>query len=113
MNLEYNFMPCDSIASLQGGNRAGVKRWIKEKIYMRLPGGFRSFVYFFYRYVIRLGFLDGQAGMAFHFLQGFWYRYLVDTKVAEVKRHMRETEVGVVEAIQHVLNIKLNSELKG
>jgi hypothetical protein len=45
--------------------------------------------------VIRLGFLDGQAGTAFHFLQGFWYRYLVDAKVAEVQRYMREQSVDV------------------
>jgi len=31
---------------------------------------------FLYRYVIRLGFLDGREGAAFHVLQGFWYRYL-------------------------------------
>jgi hypothetical protein len=43
-----------------------VKRWVKEVVYARLPGGFRAFAYFFYRYVIRLGFLDGQAGTAFH-----------------------------------------------
>jgi len=44
----------------------------------------RAFAYFFYRYVLRLGLPDGQAGTAFHLLQGFWYRYLVDAKVAEV-----------------------------
>ncbi len=60
----------------------------------------RAFAYFFYRYVIRLGFLDGQAGTAFHFLQGFWYRYLVDAKVAEVKRYMHKQECDVVVAIK-------------
>jgi hypothetical protein len=58
--------------------------------------------------VIRLGFLDGQAGTAFHFLQGFWYRYLADAKVAEVKRFMRENDTDVKEAINRVLGIKLN-----
>jgi glycosyltransferase involved in cell wall biosynthesis len=107
LNLEYGFMPHDSIASLGGGNQAGVKRWIKEVVYARLPGGFRSFAYFFYRYVIRFGFLDGKAGAAFHFLQGFWYRYLVDLKVAEVKRYMRDEGVEVETAIDRVLNIKV------
>lgn len=109
LNLEYSFMPHDTVASLRGGQQAGVKRWLKEQVYARLPGGFRAFVYFFYRYVIRLGFLDGQAGTAFHFLQGFWYRYLVDAKVAEVKRYMRERECGVVEAIRQVLDIQVSS----
>lgn len=107
LNLEYHFIPHDSVASLRGGNQAGVKRWVKEVVYAHLPSGLRAFAYFFYRYVIRLGFLDGQAGTAFHFLQGFWYRYLVDTKVIEVKRYMKEKNVNVVLAIERVLGIKV------
>ena len=105
LNLEYGFMPHDTVASLRGGQQAGLKRWLKERVYARLPGGLRAFAYFLYRYVIRLGFLDGQAGTAFHFLQGFWYRYLVDAKVAEVRRFMRERKVDVRTAIQEVLGI--------
>ena len=110
LNLEYHFMPHDTVARLRGGKQAGVKRWLKEVVYARLPGGFRAFAYFFYRYVIRLGFLDGPAGTAFHFLQGFWYRYLVDAKVAEVKRCMRETGCDVVGAIEQVLEIRLKAK---
>jgi glycosyltransferase involved in cell wall biosynthesis len=107
LNLEYGFMPHDSVAQLRGGSQAGVKRWLKERVYARLPGGFRAFAYFVYRYVIRLGFLDGQAGTAFHFLQGFWYRYLVDAKVAEVKRCMRDEGCDVKLAIERVLEVRL------
>jgi len=107
LNLQYHFMPHDSVASLRNGKQAGVKRWVKEVIYARLPGGFRAFAYFLYRYVIRLGFLDGQAGTAFHFLQGFWYRYLVDAKVTEVKRYMAEKDVNVVTSIKQVLGVKV------
>jgi glycosyltransferase involved in cell wall biosynthesis len=107
LNLDYHFMRLDSVASLRSGKQAAVKRWLKEKVYARLPGGFRAFAYFFYRYVIRMGFLDGQAGTAFHFLQGFWYRYLVDVKVTEVRRYMREKGVGVQDAIKQILGIKV------
>jgi glycosyltransferase involved in cell wall biosynthesis len=107
LNLEYGFMPHDSVARLRGGKQAGVKRWLKKRVYARLPTGFRAFAYFFYRYVLRLGFLDGQAGTAFHFLQGFWYRYLVDAKVAEVKRYMRHTDADVRVAIEEVLGVRL------
>ncbi len=107
LNLEYGFMPHDTVASLRGGHQAGVKRWLKERVYARLPGGLRAFVYFFYRYVIRLGFLDGQAGTAFHVLQGFWYRYLVDAKVAEVRRYMAASGCDVVEAIEQILQIRI------
>ena len=107
LNLEYEFMPHDTVANLSGGGQAGFKRWLKEVVYSRLPGGFRAFSYFFYRYFIRLGFLDGRAGAAFHILQGFWYRYLVDEKVAEVKRYMKNEGEGIESAIERVLNIKV------
>lgn len=109
LNLEYGFMAHETVADLRGGKQAGVKRWIKEKIYARLPGGLRAFTYFFYRYVLRLGFLDGKEGTAFHVLQGFWYRYLVDMKLHEVKSHMRRHDVDVVTAIRDVLGIDVST----
>ncbi|GAV19893.1 glycosyl transferase family 2 [Mariprofundus micogutta] len=107
LNLEYHFLPHDSSSRIQGNKMAAIKRWMKVTVYARLPNGFRACAYFFYRYVIRFGFLDGQAGAVFHFLQGFWYRYLVDAKVMEVKRHMRDYRVDVVDAIEQVLGIKV------
>lgn len=106
LNLEYGFMPHESVADL-GGNATGIKRWLKESVYARLPGGLRALVYFLYRYVLRLGFLDGKAGASFHVLQGFWYRYLVDAKLAEVKRHMQTTGADVRTAIADVLGIRV------
>ena len=55
----------------------------KRKLYYKLPIFCRAFIYFVYRYFIRLGFLDGKEGLIFHFLQGFWYRFLVDAKIYE------------------------------
>ncbi|MFN3545091.1 MAG: glycosyltransferase family 2 protein [Thiobacillus sp.] len=107
LNLKFDFMPHDTVANLRGGKQAWVKRWLKEQVYARLPSGFRAFAYFFYRYVLRFGFLDGHAGTAFHFLQGFWYRYLVDAKIAEVQRYMREHGVDARIAIKQVLGIKV------
>jgi glycosyltransferase involved in cell wall biosynthesis len=107
LNLEYHFMPHDSIAELKINNSTGFKRWLKEHIYARLSPGFRAFIYFFYRYFIRLGFLDGKAGFSFHFLQGFWYRFLVDAKVTEVKSYMKNKNVDIKVAIEKVLGIKL------
>ena len=109
LNLEYRFMPRDSVADLRAGNQAATKRWVKEVVYARLPSGFRALSYFLYRYILRLGFLDGQAGTTFHFLQGFWYRYLVDAKVVEVKRHMAKTGSDVVQAISEVLGIDVGA----
>lgn len=64
------------------------KRFIKENMYNKLPYFVRPTLYFLYRYFIQLGFLDGAKGFAYHFMQGFWYRALVDLKCMEVERLM-------------------------
>lgn len=58
--------------------------WLKVKWY-RLPLYLRPFLYFGYRYFLRLGFLDGGKGFIFHFMQAFWYRLLVDIKINQLK----------------------------
>jgi glycosyltransferase involved in cell wall biosynthesis len=65
------------------GVQARRKRWVKRTVYNRLPLWAGPLGYFLYRYVIQLGFLDGRAGLIYHVLQGFWYRFLVAAKVAE------------------------------
>jgi glycosyltransferase involved in cell wall biosynthesis len=107
LNHRHHFLPQDTIAALGAGQAAG-KRWIKEKIYARLPGGARAAAYFLYRYILRLGFLDGAEARAFHVLQGFWYRYLVDAKLAEVERCIACDGLPPVAAIQRVLGIDLH-----
>ena len=59
--------------------------WLKQRWY-HLPLFLRPLIYFFYRYLLRLGFLDGKQGFIFHFLQGFWYRVLVDIHLDELLR---------------------------
>ena len=103
LNLEYNFNDLNSIASLNLGKKTEKKRWFKEVIYARMPRGFRAVFYFLYRYIVRFGFLDGREGANFHFLQGFWYRYLVDAKVDEVKAYMKKNNVSIEVAINKVL----------
>lgn len=51
-----------------------------------MPPLIRPFIYYFYRYIIRLGFLDGKAGLVYHYLQGLWYPLLIDIKYLELKR---------------------------
>jgi glycosyltransferase involved in cell wall biosynthesis len=70
----------------EGLNRqARIKRWLKTRVYSRLPLGVRPWLYFFYRTFFRLGFLDGSRGNLFHTLQKLWYRQLADANVAEVE----------------------------
>jgi glycosyltransferase involved in cell wall biosynthesis len=65
--------------------QAATKRWIKERFYNKLPFGAGPFGYFLYRYLVQLGFLDGRAGLIYHFLQGCWYRFLVEGRVVELE----------------------------
>jgi glycosyltransferase involved in cell wall biosynthesis len=64
-------------------SQASQRRWVKKNLYARSPLFLRAFIYFLMRYIIGLGFLDGKEGLIFHFLQGFWYRFLVDAKIYE------------------------------
>jgi len=64
---------------------AKFKRFVKFKIYYKLPMGARAHLYYWYRYYFKLGFLDGREGKIFAFLQAYWYRFLVDAKIHEQK----------------------------
>ena len=57
-------------------------RWLKQ-VWMSLPLFVRPCLYVTYRYVLRLGVLDGREGFIFHVLQAFWYRLLVDINISE------------------------------
>lgn len=71
--------------------QASLKRELKEKFYNRLPFWLGPLGYFLYRYIVLLGFLDGTPGLIYHFLQGFWYRFLVGAKVEELERELAGT----------------------
>lgn len=70
----------------QSSGQASMKRAIKNDGYYKLPKFWRAHIYFIYRYYIKLGFLDGPEGKIFHFLQAYWYRFLVDAKLYECEK---------------------------
>lgn len=86
-----------------------MKRWLKTRVYARLPLGLRPFLFWFYRVVLQLGFLDGARGLMFHTLQGLWYRLLVDAKMMEVERAMRDRGLSLDAAIHDRLGIELRT----
>lgn len=85
--------------------RARFRRWVKLRVYRGLPFGFRAFMLFVYRYIFRLGFLDGWQGLSFHVLQAYWFRFLTDVKIREIDglaksrnqtlSHVIEAEYGI------------------
>ena len=68
------------------GRHAARRRRAKAWLYAPLPPGLRAGLYFLYRFVLRGGLFDGPEGRAYHVLQGFWYRYLVDVKLQAQRR---------------------------
>lgn len=73
------------------GNLMEQRRWLRMRYY-RSPIFLRVFLYFIYRYIIKLGFLEGREGLIFHFLQGFWFRFLVDAKIYEAQRTLKNDQ---------------------
>lgn len=87
LNQRHGLFPRDG-DSVGASAPAAQKRGVKEGLYNRLPFGVGPVLYFLYRYIIQLGFLDGREGAIYHGLQGLWYRYLVDAKVQEFSREI-------------------------
>ena len=79
-------LPDGTVEASLFGKQEQRTRWLKTRLYGRAPLFWRAFLYYVYRYIIRLGFLDGKEGLIFHFLQGFWYRFLVDAKIYEAQK---------------------------
>ncbi len=76
----------ETSASSAGSLQASFKRFIKEKLYNRVPYQISAPTYFLYRLIVQLGFLDGKEGLVYHALQGLWYRFLVGAKIDELER---------------------------
>jgi glycosyltransferase involved in cell wall biosynthesis len=76
----------------EGSRQAAIKRWIKEKLYNRIPYQVSTPSYFLFRMIFQLGFLDGREGLVYHGLEGLWYRFLVGAKVAELEAAIAHIE---------------------
>lgn len=82
-----------AVMAVEGGGEGEIAgRWTGSPIerkralraaYGRVPPLLRPFLLFFYRYVLRLGFLDGVPGLIFFVLQTFWFHFFVDARIYE------------------------------
>lgn len=99
LNINYNFNDKETILPKFFGTQEQRKRYLKIK-YANLPLFTRPFLYFAYRYLIKMGFLDGKKGLIWHFLQGFWYRFLVDAKIYEVYQRAGKNKDDIVKHFQ-------------
>lgn len=106
LNIRHRWASVDSSEAISNVAQAKWKRRIKENVYGKMSPGFRAVAYFVYRYLFRLGFLDGKQGFIFHFMQGLWYRLLVDVKQMEIERYAQQHGVSIAQAIEHLYGIK-------
>ncbi len=96
LDIKYNFTEADRVIPKLFGTQDQRKRFLKLK-YASLPLFTRPFAYFLYRYFVKLGFLDGTKGLIWHFLQGLWYRFLVDAKMYEVYHRVGKDKQDIIE----------------
>ncbi len=55
------------------------KQWLRYRVWNRwLPPFARPFIYFFHRYFIRLGLLDGLPRLVYHYKQGLVLHFTID-----------------------------------
>ncbi len=108
LNLKYNLIKYDEVAPVFFGTQEQRKRWLKIR-YANLPFFVRPLLYFIYRYIFKLGFLDGKEGLIYHFLQGFWYRFLVDAKLFEIHQKCGSDSKKIIELLKTDYGIDISA----
>ena len=106
LNDEYSLID-DGNNNDTSNNPALSKKRAQKSRYAKMPLFFRAFAYFIYRYIFKLGFLDGKEGFMWDFFQGLWYRMLVDAKVWEVKKACGEDLEKMKDYIRKEFGINL------
>lgn len=79
----------------------------QKKKYAKMPLFWRAWGYFVYRYIVKLGFLDGKEGFCWDFFQGLWYRLLVDGKIYEAKKVCGNDKQALMTYIKDYWGIKI------
>lgn len=86
IDLEYGITEYGRTAASKAANAHNRwKRFLRNTVYRGAPLYLRCVLYFVYRYVVMLGFLDGKHGFIWHSLQGFWFFMLTDVKIEEAR----------------------------
>ena len=57
------------------------RKYLKEKIYYKLPIFLRPLLFFLYSLTFKLGIITGWQGLVFYYYQTLWFRLLVDINI--------------------------------
>lgn len=104
LDIEYNFS--NPKQKDKGLSQQALSKRRKKYSYSRKPLFWRSAMYFIYRYIIRGGWKDGKEGFIFNFIQGWWYRTLVDAKIFEIKQRGNNNPSNIKRILEDNYNIK-------
>lgn len=104
LDSKYQIFSKNTVEPKLFGTNEQKKRWLKLS-YLKLPLFIRPIIYFIYRYLFKLGFLDGKSGLVWHILQGFWYRFLVDSKIYELNLRFNHDENKIINYIKETYKI--------
>lgn len=86
LDIEYQLTGQAAIDKDKKMNAQAAQKRRKKHKYASMPLFWRSFLYFIYRYFVKGACLEGKEGFLWTFIQGWWYRTLVDAKIYEIKR---------------------------
>lgn len=100
LDIEYGLTTNEKNA-LEG--QAASQRSMKHR-YAKMPLFWRAFLYFCIRYFLKGGILEGKVGFLWCFLQGWWYRTLVDAIIYEIKLKTK----GDREKVRELLRVEYN-----
>ncbi|AZI25828.1 glycosyltransferase family 2 protein [Pedobacter sp. G11] len=67
------------------GNPDERKTWMK-RLWWKLPLGIRPYLYYGFRMFFQMGIMDDKTARHFHYLQGLWFRKLVDQKIKALQK---------------------------
>ncbi len=107
LDIEFNLTGEGNNDKNRSINKQAKAKRIKKHKYAKQPLFWRSFAYFLYRYFLRGGWREGKEGFLWHFLQGWWYRTLVDAKIYEIKKTCGNDKEAIIQHLKDVYNIDL------
>jgi glycosyltransferase involved in cell wall biosynthesis len=89
--IKYNLLSDQKINHSLFGTSEERRRFFKM-VYLKTPLFVRPFVFFVIRYFFQLGFIEGYRGLIWNILQGFWYRFLVDSIIYDCNRNCKNKQ---------------------
>lgn len=108
LDIEMNLTGAAATDNNKEISEQAISKRLKKHKYARQPLFWRSFAYFLYRYILKGAWREGKEGFIFTFLQGWWYRTLVDAKVYEIKRKCDNDRQTIIRLLEEQYGVKVN-----